>query len=419
MPEKYPPGTVVEGVVGNLKDYGAFVEIEEGIDGLLHVNEMSWVREGGPPQRGRQQRRPRPLRCPRHRPGAQAHCLEPQADDQRPVGGGHPVALQAWPGQAREGVELDDFGAFVELEPGLEGLLHGSELADHEGKRPGEVIQVGQMLTVRILSVDPVKRQLRLSLPLEADGLAQLAPELPSGPWSRDDAEESLAQARPAEQPAGPAAVVVPALRAPTPEAVLPASALACGREAEPGELAPDSSEVARPPTPPPAEARPPTRPASSPTPKAEAAPPGPPPEPASSTAARGFDPSRLLRRLPHEQHADLDDEEHDGLAEAGVLASGPAGDGREPDGDLDAWLRQVSADTDLAFALDQCGLHAAASLVRTTEGLDDPGPFWEPLPAWATLSALLSAQPEAADRPKAQCRPAGGVAPRPGRQPC
>src|SRR5207253_3488804 len=54
-----------------------------------------------------------------------------------------------------------------------------------------------------------------------------------------------------------------------------------------------------------------------------------------------------------------------------------------------------------LPFALDQCGLHAAASLVRTTEGLADPGPPWGPLPAWATLWALLSVQSEASDRPE------------------
>ena len=95
--EKYPPGTIITGVVRNLTNYGAFIEIEEGIDGLLHVSDMSWVRKVGHPERGRAEGREGHLRGAQRRSGAQARRPGPQADGQRPVGRRHPRPLQARP----------------------------------------------------------------------------------------------------------------------------------------------------------------------------------------------------------------------------------------------------------------------------------------------------------------------------------
>ena len=91
--EKYPPGKTVEGTVRNLTNYGAFVEIEEGIDGLLHVSDMSWTRKIGHPEEVLEKGQLGHLPGPQRRPGTQADRPGAQADAARPVGGGHPVPL--------------------------------------------------------------------------------------------------------------------------------------------------------------------------------------------------------------------------------------------------------------------------------------------------------------------------------------
>src|ERR671937_581516 len=115
--ERYPPGTVITGTVRNLTNYGAFIEIEEGIDGLLHVSDMSWVRK------------------------------------------------VSHPSDVRKGkiTKLTNFGVFVELEPGLEGLLHISELADHKVESPEDVVKVGDEIEVKVLRVDAADRKIGLS----------------------------------------------------------------------------------------------------------------------------------------------------------------------------------------------------------------------------------------------------------------
>ncbi len=79
--EKYPPGTMIEGTVRNLTNYGAFIEIEEGIDGLLHVSDMSWTRKIGHPNEVLEKGEKVTLRGPERRPGAQADRPGPQADE--------------------------------------------------------------------------------------------------------------------------------------------------------------------------------------------------------------------------------------------------------------------------------------------------------------------------------------------------
>lgn len=162
--KKYPPGTVVSGVVRNLTNYGAFIEIEEGIDGLLHVSDMSWVRKVSNPSEVVQK-------------GQKITCQVLSVDQERKrvALGLKQMATDPWegdipgrfkPGQKVRGkvTKLTNFGVFVELEPGLEGLLHISELTDAKIESPEEVVKVGDDVDVKVLRVDAKDRKIGLSM---------------------------------------------------------------------------------------------------------------------------------------------------------------------------------------------------------------------------------------------------------------
>ena len=161
--ERYPPGTNVEGVVRNLTNYGAFIEIEEGIDGLLHVSDMSWVRKIGHPSEMVEK-------------GLRVKCVVLSVDQNRRriALGLKQLSQDPWeteipskyqPGQLVNGkvTKLTNFGVFVGLEDGLEGLLHISELADHKVDNPEEIVKVGDDIEVKILRVDIDERKIGLS----------------------------------------------------------------------------------------------------------------------------------------------------------------------------------------------------------------------------------------------------------------
>ena len=161
---KYPPGTMVEGTVRNLTNYGAFIEIEEGIDGLLHISDMSWTRKIGHPNEMLEKGQTDQLPGPQRRPGTQADRAGPQAA--QATTRGRPTSPAATsPSDVVKGkvTKLTNFGVFVELEPGLEGLLHISELADHKVDSPEEVVKVGDEIEVKILRVDRGERKIGLS----------------------------------------------------------------------------------------------------------------------------------------------------------------------------------------------------------------------------------------------------------------
>jgi small subunit ribosomal protein S1 len=161
--QKYPPGTMVEGTVRNLTNYGAFIEIEEGIDGLLHISDMSWTRKIGHPNEVLEK-------------GQRVTCQVLNVDQERKriALGLKQLKIDPWetdipgryePGDVVKGkvTKLTNFGVFVELEPGLEGLLHISELADHKVDSPEEVVNVGDEIEVKILRVDRAERKIGLS----------------------------------------------------------------------------------------------------------------------------------------------------------------------------------------------------------------------------------------------------------------
>ena len=161
--DRYPPGAVVKGTVRNLTNYGAFIEIEEGIDGLLHVSDMSWTRKISHPnemvEKG-QVLECRVLSVDQERRRI-ALGMKQLADD--PWATNIPAKYQ--PGQIVKGpvTKITNFGVFVGLEDGLEGLLHISELADHKVENPEDVVKVGEEIEVKVLRVDADERKIGLS----------------------------------------------------------------------------------------------------------------------------------------------------------------------------------------------------------------------------------------------------------------
>jgi len=161
--QRYPQGTIVSGIVRNLTNYGAFVEIEEGIDGLLHVGDMSWTRKVAHPSELVSK-------------GDKVTCVVLNVDQERKriALGLKQMSNDPWegdiPGRYKVGevkkgkvTKVTNFGVFVELEPGLEGLLHISELADHKVENPEDLVKVGDEIDVKILRADPADRKIGLS----------------------------------------------------------------------------------------------------------------------------------------------------------------------------------------------------------------------------------------------------------------
>ncbi|MDD4268147.1 MAG: S1 RNA-binding domain-containing protein [Pirellulaceae bacterium] len=161
--DRYPPGTDVHGKVRNLTNYGAFIEIEEGIDGLLHVSDMSWTRKISHPNEVVEK-------------GQEIECrvISVDQDRRRIALGLKQLSEDPWardipakyePGQLVTGTvtKITNFGVFVGLQDGLEGLLHISELADHKVENPEEIVKVGEQIEVKILRVDPDERKIGLS----------------------------------------------------------------------------------------------------------------------------------------------------------------------------------------------------------------------------------------------------------------
>jgi small subunit ribosomal protein S1 len=162
--EKYPPGSVVEGKVRNIANYGAFVEIEEGVDGLLHVSDLSWTKKVG-----------HPSELLKKGDTVQAVVLSVDQEKQRIALGQKQLQEDPWlhaipeayrPGMVVKGkvTKIANFGVFVELEEGLEGLLHVSEISDQKVEKPEDVVKAGQELEVKILRVDGEERKIGLSL---------------------------------------------------------------------------------------------------------------------------------------------------------------------------------------------------------------------------------------------------------------
>ena len=164
--DKYPPGTPVKGRVRNIADFGIFVEIEEGIDGLVHISDMSWT-----------QRIKHPSEMYQKGDEVEAVVLNIDTQDgEKPKIslGVKQLIADPWDripfdypvGKVVDGkiLKVLDFGAFVELEKGIEGLVHVSEISDERVEDPRSLLKPGQESKVQIITVDPMERKIGLSI---------------------------------------------------------------------------------------------------------------------------------------------------------------------------------------------------------------------------------------------------------------
>jgi len=162
--EKFPAGTKIKGKVRNMTTYGAFIELEEGIDGLLHVSDMSWTKKIT-----------HPSAMLKKGDELEAVVLTVDKERKRVALGLKQLTQDPWEkmiiekfkaGDLVKGTvtKLTSFGAFVEIDSDLEGLLHISEMSDGKVEKPEEIVQPGQKLELKILNVDPVERKIGLSL---------------------------------------------------------------------------------------------------------------------------------------------------------------------------------------------------------------------------------------------------------------
>jgi small subunit ribosomal protein S1 len=202
--EHYPIGTVIEGTVRNLTSYGAFVEIEEGIDGLLHVSDMSWTKKVSHPSE--MVKKGDTLQCV---------VLSVDKEKKRIALGRKQLSADPWmesiPNNYHVGdllsgfvTKITNFGVFVKLGDDLEGLLHISEITDDRGANPEDILQPNQKVEVRVIRVDIEERKIGLSFVhsdfSENDALPPIKPSTEEG--GEADAEEAPA----AKAPEAPAA---------------------------------------------------------------------------------------------------------------------------------------------------------------------------------------------------------------------
>ena len=164
VPERLQTGQRVSGTVSRLTDFGAFVEIEPGVEGLIHISEMSWAKKV---------RHPSDLLKPGDRVDAVILSIDPA---QRRIALGLKQTLaDPWlevqrkfpAGSQVEGkvTKIMNFGAFVEIAEGVEGMVHISEIvADRRLNHPGDVLRAGQVVKALVLAIDPEKRQIKLSM---------------------------------------------------------------------------------------------------------------------------------------------------------------------------------------------------------------------------------------------------------------
>jgi small subunit ribosomal protein S1 len=162
--DRFPVGTKVKGAIKNITNYGAFVEIESGVEGLLHVNDISWTKKLTHPS-------------PEVNKDDIVECVVLEVDKERQrIGlGMKQLHEDPWvseiPNKLQKGTVVDgkvtkitNFGVFVEILNGLEGLLHISEMDDKPAQNPEAALQVGQEIKVKVLNVDLETRKIGLSM---------------------------------------------------------------------------------------------------------------------------------------------------------------------------------------------------------------------------------------------------------------
>ena len=159
--DRLSPGDVVNGTISNIVDFGAFVDLE-GIDGLIHISELSWSHVNHPSEilEIGQEVEVKVLDIDRERQRISLGLKQTQSDPWQQVIDSYDV------GDVIEGrvTKVVTFGAFVEVVPGVEGLVHISELAQHHVENPREVVSQGETVRAKIIEMDADRRRLSLSL---------------------------------------------------------------------------------------------------------------------------------------------------------------------------------------------------------------------------------------------------------------
>jgi small subunit ribosomal protein S1 len=161
--EKYPVGTRVSGAIRNITNFGIFVGLEEGIDGLVHVSDISWTEQIKHPGE-------------KFKKGdtVEALVLKIDKENEKFSLGIKQLEQNPWDeilkrypiGSEVTGAisSLADFGAFVKLQEGIEGLIYSSELSAERVENPAEVVRVGQEVTALVTKVDPIEQKISLSI---------------------------------------------------------------------------------------------------------------------------------------------------------------------------------------------------------------------------------------------------------------
>jgi len=155
-------GQVIDGVVKNITDYGAFVDLG-GIDGLLHVTDIAWRRVNHPSEvlNIGQQVKVKIIKINHETHRISLGMKQLLDDPWQGIEGKYPVGTR-FKGRV---TNITDYGAFVELEPGIEGLIHVSEMSwTKKNVHPGKIVSTSQEVEVQVLEVDPVKRRISLGL---------------------------------------------------------------------------------------------------------------------------------------------------------------------------------------------------------------------------------------------------------------
>lgn len=185
---------VIKGVITHMTDFGAFVELEPGIEGLIHIGDISWTRI----------QKPRDV----FKRGQEVEVIVLEIDAaKRRISLGYKQLHDPWKDLDKryltgqdinvKVVRLADFGAFVEVEEGVEALIHISQLSSKRVEKPGDVLKEGQEVTVRVIEVNPAQRRMRLSLSALEEPPAQ--PEEPEQFVSVST--EEIKEIRAAEKP--------------------------------------------------------------------------------------------------------------------------------------------------------------------------------------------------------------------------
>ena len=191
--DRYPVGSKIHGKVRNFTAYGAFVELEEGIDGMIHVSDMSWTRKIN-----------HPSECLQKGQEVDAIVIDVNPKEQRISLGLKQAQTDPWAeiaskyavGSVVKGKvsKLASFGAFVELEDGVDGLVHISQISEDRVEKVKDALSVGQEVEARVIKVDRAERRIGLSIramSMTEDEVRRLASE----PAGEESAEKSPAAA--------------------------------------------------------------------------------------------------------------------------------------------------------------------------------------------------------------------------------